>query len=390
VYRFLVDPSPPQDVVLFRCGETRCATPAGINHLILTQRAAFLRPDSAVAIVLLSDENDCSIQDSNQYYYAAALDVVLPIPSAACDANPNDPCCYSCGVPAPPNCPPDPICSPPRSLEKLSDPINLRCFDQQRRFGIDFLYPVERYVNAFTKPELCTTRVDLDARGMCPTRPDGLPAIVVNPLFQKGPTGRDPSMVHVLGVIGVPWQDVALDPVDVELHYRSAADLAASNIWDEILGEPNPDGNAPPIPPLDAHMRESIDARPGLPGPDAEYMTDPIHGHERTIVNRDDLQHACIFELPEPPPCSDYDCDCYRTGPNDNNPVCQTPTRYERTQHFGRAFPGLRELSLVKGLRLQGGLASICPRNLSDKSAQDYGYLPAFEVLATELSKHVE
>jgi len=391
VYRFLVDPAPPQDVVLIRCGETQCATPAGINHVILTQRAAFLRPDSAVAIILLSDENDCSIQDSSQYYYVAGLDVVLPVPSTVCDANPNDPCCHSCGLPTPPDCSPDPICDPPPTpLDKKADPINLRCFDQERRFGIDFLYPVERYVNAFTKPELCTTRIDLDARGACPARPDGLPATVVNPLFEKGPRGRDPSMVHVLGIVGVPWQDIAVDPAHAELHYRSAEDLVASNVWDQILGEPNPDGNAPPILPLDVHMQEAVDVRTGLPGPDAEYMADPIHGHERTISDRDDLQHACIFELPKPPTCSDYDCACYRIGPDETNPVCQTPTRYEPIQHFGRAFPGLRELSLIKGLGPQGNVASICPRNLSDNTAQDYGYLPPIEAFAAELSKHVE
>jgi hypothetical protein len=197
-------------------------------------------------------------------------------------------------------------------------------------------------------------------------------------------------MVHVLGIVGVPWQSIAVDPADTELHYPKADDLVASNVWDDILGDPHPQDNAPPILPLDAHMRESIDPRTGLPGPTAEYMADPVHGHERNIVDRNDLQHACIFERAKPGPCSDYDCDCYGIGPDDDNPVCQTATRYERIQHFGRAFPSLRELSLIKGLGARGIVASICPRNLSDSAAQDYGYRPAIEALAAELAKNVE
>lgn len=387
VYRFLIDPAPPEDIVLIRCGGTRCATPAGINRTILSQRAAFMRPDSAVAVVLLSDENDCSVQDSAQYYYAAAVDVRLPLAAAVCDANPNDPCCYSCGLKAPKNCTPDPICGPPiPTLDAKADAKNLRCFDQRRRFGVDFLYPVERYVNAFTQPTLCTTRSDLDTRLGCPSRLDRLPSTVMNPLFASGKEGRDPSLVHVLGIVGVPWQNIAVDSASTELHYRPADDLVASSVWEDILGEPNPQDDAPPIQPLDPHMRESIDARKGLPGPNADYMADPIHGHDRNIVNRDDVQHACIFELPKP--CSD--CECSFIDPDENNPICQTATRYERIQHFGRAFPSVRELSLVKGLGAQGSVASICPRNLSDKTAQDYGYRPAIEALAAELAKNVE
>jgi hypothetical protein len=33
----------------------------------------------------------------------------------------------------------------------MEDNINLRCWDQKRRFGIDFLYPIDRYTQAFTQ-----------------------------------------------------------------------------------------------------------------------------------------------------------------------------------------------------------------------------------------------
>jgi hypothetical protein len=389
-YRFLVDPFPPEDVVLVPCADRvdRCAMPVGIDQTILSQRKAFLRPDSALAIVLLSDENDCSIRDSLQYYYAATLDVLLPAAAGVCDADPNDPCCYSCGLSPPDGCAPDPVCGPPvPSLDESRDASNLRCFEQKRRFGIDFLYPVERYVNAFTKPMLCTTRIDLDANGECPARPDRFPGLVVNPLFENRAKGRDPSMVHVLGVVGVPWQDIAVDPTDSELHFRSPDDLVASNTWDEILGDWSSVGGSP----TDVHMVESIDPRPGLPDMNAGYMADPIHGHERNIPRRDDLQYACIFDRPTSEPCTDYNCNCYAADVSDDNPICQNASgEYEHVEHFARAYPSLRELSVIKKLGSSGSVASICPRQLSDTAAQDYGYKPAVEALVAELGKKVK
>jgi hypothetical protein len=36
----------------------------GLDTTILAQRTAFLRPDSLVAVIMLADENDCSVMDS--------------------------------------------------------------------------------------------------------------------------------------------------------------------------------------------------------------------------------------------------------------------------------------------------------------------------------------
>ena len=46
------------------------ATPSGIDAVLLQQRADFLRPDSLLAIIMLTDENDCSIKEYGQFYYA--------------------------------------------------------------------------------------------------------------------------------------------------------------------------------------------------------------------------------------------------------------------------------------------------------------------------------
>ena len=60
-YRFLVDPAPPQSVTVAKNVRRR---PTGIDQEVLTERANFLRPDSLLAIIMLTDEDDCSITDS--------------------------------------------------------------------------------------------------------------------------------------------------------------------------------------------------------------------------------------------------------------------------------------------------------------------------------------
>jgi hypothetical protein len=390
MYRFLVDPFPPLDIVT--SGNPPRATPQGIDQNILAQRGAFLRPDSLVGIVMVSDRNDCSIRDSDQYYYAASVDLFLPAASTPCGTNPNDPCCYSCGISPPPGCAPDPLCmsgsgGTPPSLGEVLDPPSLRCFEQKRRFGIDFLYPIKRYVNALTQPTLCTTRADLEPDSSCPQRADGSSGLVPNPLFRDlsnaGAVPRDPALVHLAAVTGVPWQLVA-DPArsNGELRFWNSDELSAMNLWTTILGDPHPENGAPPRPPSDPHMQESIDPRPGLPGPNTPPDSDPINGHEWSIANRNDLQYACIFDKPSPAPCGDSTCDCFDRQPGENNPLCTNGAGvYEAVQNKAKAYPGLRELELVHDFGKKGIVASICPRNLTTPEAQDYGYRPAVDAI---------
>jgi hypothetical protein len=132
-YRFLVDPDPPTTV-------TRNATLSGVdvvspNQIVLDQRRAFLRPDSLLGIVVLSDENDCSIMDSGQAFLTGTTTLSagvfnLPRSTSACAADPNDPCCVSCAVgSAPSGClapAEDSECQKGAYLSQ-EDPINLRC-----------------------------------------------------------------------------------------------------------------------------------------------------------------------------------------------------------------------------------------------------------------------
>ena len=77
-YRFLVDPVPYQSLSRVVCrGSTstmsNCVQPSTgpdsrilLDDTLLAQRAAFLRDDSLVAIIMLTDENDCSIIDAGK------------------------------------------------------------------------------------------------------------------------------------------------------------------------------------------------------------------------------------------------------------------------------------------------------------------------------------
>jgi len=129
-------------------------------------------------------------------------------------------------------------------------------------------------------------------------------------------------------------------------------------------------------------MIESVAPRPGLP---TSGNTDPINGHEYTIDAADDLQYACIFELPTSIDCTDMQfipqCDCETAG--NDKPLC-TGTN-NQTQDKAKAYPGLRHLQVLRGIGTQGITASVCPKQLSDSNAADYGYRPSIKAIIDRL-----
>jgi hypothetical protein len=338
IYRFLVDPAPPLSVTTQPCpGSSQpCAEPVGIDSALLAQRKAFLRPDSLVIVVLISDQNDR---------------------------------------------------------------------------GVDSLYPTQRYVNAFSKANLCTSRPDLDPYPKnCPDlNGDHQPDVVPNPLFLQGPGGepRSPSLVYLAGIVGVPWQDLlSVAPWDInipyppnELHYMTARQLLDDKKWDLILGDP---AASPSRPPKDGLMVESRYPRSGndvagrpIAGPLVPVaQNSPINGHEWNNTANDDLMYACIFPLKAPRDCIQVEmavpapaCDCGNSlKPEDNNPLCQSPDgTYGNIQYFAKAYPGLRELTVLRDLGDSAIVASICARNIVDTAAQDYGYRPALDAIVDRL-----
>lgn len=363
-YRFLVDPAPYQSITV----QNGQATPQGTDVELLQQRADFLRPDSMLVIMMLTDENDCSMIEGGQYYLAAqqlsssASPFHLLRPRQECATDPNDPCCMSCGQ-DPGSCPVDPTCfvngDPNQgiaTLGDLSDAPNLRCFDQKRRFGIDFLYPVDRYVQALTSA----------------TVQDRSGQIVPNPLFSDlnpsdaNSTIRDPGLVVLGGILGVPWQEIARNPADLTAGFKSAQELSASGTWSTILGAPE---NY--VPPSSALMVESVATRGTA--------------LDRSIPENDDLQYACTFPLLTPRDCSvpgTAACDCPQGAPA--SPLCDDsePT----LQIAAKAYPSLRPLSVIQGVGERGVTASICPAQITDASATDYGYRPAIRALIERMA----
>jgi hypothetical protein len=73
------------------------------------------------------------------------------------------------------------------------------------------------------------------------------------------------------------------------------------------------------------------------------------------------------------------------------NPLCQAPgsTTTDAKKRFAKAYPGIRILQVLQGLGSQAVVGSICPAQLSDPSALDYGYRPMVPPLMAKLAKIV-
>jgi len=421
-YRFLIDPEPPAQVTLANNqtvrGSSRAVNPdgtlgvcTGCDDTLLAQRKAFLRPDSLVAIIMLSDENDCSIVDGGVGWFVGSS-ARMPRSTAACATNPNDKCCRSCAQnessSGPPSgCPAldqDAICKDKaanaqyRTWEAGQDSLNLRCFNQHQRFGFDLLYPTSRYVNA-----LASKTIALQSNGQ----------VVTNPLYDstgsdKAP--RDPSLVFLAGIVGVPWQDIADEAslTGAGLTYLTAQEMVEKDRWPVLLGVPGTTGGAAPVPPTDPFMIETTEPRSGTnpivnvaisPANSTNPKANVINGHEQNIPAFDDLQYACTFPLKSPKDCmaGDAACDCSpdKAGKSDavvaaNSPLCQGGANINQ-QTSAKAYPGVRELQVLKDYGDNAIVASICPKKTVADGAPEadanYGYNPAVGAIIERLKE---
>jgi hypothetical protein len=395
-YRFLIDPEPVGNVAVM--GST--AVVQDQDATVIAQRAAFLRPDSLVAIVMLSDENDCSIQDEG-YGWLIARAAPMYRSTSQCAANPNDKCCQSCAeTAANKDCPAitsDAECAKGNTLGAGDDDLNLRCWQQKRRFGFELLYPTRRYSDGL-RDSLIYNRAG---------------QLVGNPLFaaSNGKTPRDKGLVFLAGIIGVPWQDIADEDSlsGAGLRYLTEAELEAQGRWDMILGTSNVGTTDAPIPPTDPLMIEQPGERSGsnpilamrndpgaalAPATSMNPKANAINGHEQANMGNRDLQYACIFPLAAPITCDDAafamdkGCDCYDEDLAYNRPLCQPPGggAASITQSFAKAYPGTRHLQVMKEFKDNSIVASICPKIL-DKGQADYGYNPAVKAIIDRLKE---
>lgn len=333
LYHFVIDPAPYARAEVKcnlggptgdACGNNKIVVD-GVDEELLAQRRAFLRPESFLAVVILSDENDASLKPAGlnwlpwgypQRQMQRGWTACATVPD---DFEPETPTdfaklhdehkCFSCFEKGD-----DPNCKVPWPTGSLNDDVDapsLRAFEQTRRYGYNFLWGRQRYVDAFTKWMVMGSDNQL----------------APNPVLNGAYRTRD--LILVATIVGVP-------PPLVPSNALTDAD------WDRIVG---------PIGTRDPHMIESIAPRAGLPKYEGDRSVDPIHGGDRDIPTGNDLQYACIAKRTEP----GGNGDCQGIDPT-TNPVCAA----DSSQPYLKAYPGLRHLRIARELGISGYVASIC------------------------------
>jgi hypothetical protein len=412
-YRFLVDPSPYQSISLVN----NQVQTTGIDQDLLQQRKDFLRPDSLLAIINVTDETDTSLKEYSGYPVFSA-GTPLPRPRSECAASATDPCCLSCEETAPASCPFDPVCTTngkpggPLAYTVIGtdDNLALRAFgliSHKQRYGIEFFYQPSRYVNALTSP----TVADVNGKQ------------VPNPIFsvldptQKNVSPRAKNLVFYAAITGVPWQLIArqkdgvpdlingvsaLDPTQVG-GFKSAAELDLTDpegniFWDDIAGDPENyvEARSPYMVELGAgrSRKDPITgttiAPSGTPNGSGPMVGGAlINDHDRLITTGGDIQYACVFPILSPIDDSvSGGGDCAPGSGNMDNPLCApnpADSGNYTLQTKAKAYPGLKHLAIARGMGSQGIAASICAKQLDDKSKADFGYRPAMKAIIDRL-----
>jgi hypothetical protein len=367
--RFLVVPH-PYDSLQKGGGGIPPVTPMGEDAALEQQRAAFLRPDSALLVVVLSDENDFSINWLGPQNYAPWNSSPFYRASSICQTNPGDKCCYSCGLGAPAGCNSDPTCAMNGGFYTAQeDGVNLKESQAKKKYGFDPNFPVARYVNAFSRPTIDPTRADFSVTDPAKA--------VANPIFSdlsgNGALVRDPGLVFFTAIVGVPYQAIARDPSDLSKGFKNYNELMMADFFTQYVGDP--DKYQPATNPI---MQEST-AKRGVTGSGAP------NGGDRSLNTAapNDIQYACIFPLQTPNPVG-IDCS---SPDSPDNPLCTGGNlgAPKEPQLYAKAYPGLRELSVARGLAQQGIITSICPGNTTDPTKADFGYRPAMSAIVERM-----
>lgn len=435
MYRFLIQPDPWLTVKLDQFNQADLGSVANgdVDVELLTQRADFLRPDSLVAIIMLTDEEDSSadplaVGGQGWAFMARSFPgskvfrgdprngTTAPRGTSACtDPNrgPGHEDCTSCGFQSLCNAA-DPACqkikSDPNCQElgapstdgttegyagyygPTDDNLNVRFHRMKERYGIDPQYPIQRYIDGLTKFRV----PDREAEHVTKVAANGRREIAgytstpkcTNPLFARAlpraqgdelcqlqRSTRSPDLIFFAVVGGVPNELLHFTPGNPDASRIVEAD------WVKILGQRPQDYNFTGI---DPHMIQSVAPRPGLEGPSGtlgDNGSDPVHGREWD-TKQDDLQYACTFNLPATRNCTAQDpsCDCAIDGKTP--PLCGNQVG---EQLKAKAYPTIREFMVARALGDQGIAASLCPIQLNDPNAETYGYKPAVAAIIDRL-----
>ena len=407
-YRFLIQPDPYASVEK----NGTVASLSGLDTTILQQRHDFLRPDSAVAIVVVANKTEKAADPQSiggqgwaftNGSFPGSPNGAAPEGTIECKANPLDPNCTSCAfVQNDPNfatrCPNDGANGTDGYLDPSDDALNLRFFHDKERFGIDPQFPIARYVSALTNPRVPDSAHERDGFGNYAPAPDctnplfaaELPSGGAGELCALAPGPRQPGQVFFAILGGVPHQLLQADPSNPDSPQKPS--LSAAD-WDTILGA---DPLSYDFTGADFHMLESSTPRSGsVCPPTASDDCDPINGREWE-TNNGELQFACVFPLMAPRDCTlpenSNACACAADALNSNSPLCAPQTGHpgasSTIQIRGAAYPGIRQLSLARSLGGQAVVSSLCPIHSTEAAPGDplYAYRPAFTALIDRLA----
>jgi hypothetical protein len=430
-YRFLVQPD-PYDSISTAGG---VATLNEVDGTIIRQRHDFLRPDSLVAIIALTDENDSEIDvRSFQGQGFAFMDAnrTLPRGTSACNTNPASPDCTSCAYAGHEN---DSSCRMGKYQAETDWGfyINVRHVHMKAKYGIVPQFPLQRYVLGLSSTKVPDRDHEYPAGAanyMGGTSGDPSDLNCTNPLFASSlPDGSDlsadalcnaagaggpraPSLVFYAHIGGVPHQLLQVDPDNPDSPQK---DTLSATDWQTILGQ-NPDTYD--YSGIDPHMIESFTPRTGVSvlsmGPNASGGgSDPINGGDWVTDTATplhalpvDREYACIFPLAKPRDCSNPEdyvnqiaCDCSISGlplsavpsvcglSDPSKPYVMGINDYTK-QYYAKAYPTTRELELAQLLGTQGVISSLCPIHVKDNSNGNdplFGYRPAVTALVTRM-----
>jgi hypothetical protein len=332
-YRFLVQPDPYASITTTKNTQgLLVASWSGVDNTILQQRADFLRPDSAVLIVVFSDENDSEIDVRTIGGIGVNWldnDFQPPRGTSECAADPGNVACTSCAFGTAGS---DSQCEMgvyPADNTSWAYNNNLRHAHMKEKYGIDAQFPINRYVQGLTQAKVPNRSGEYPSGGsgyyQGGLSSDPADLNCDNPLFAQtlpttatGPT--DPSicnltpsttrtpgsnLVYYAHIGGVPNE---LLSTNAGGNITPKETLSAAD-WVSILGNDpeNYDYSG-----IDPHMIESYQPRAGIPvegstgatitgdeGPD--WVTD---GTSVTRVNLPvDVEYACTFKLATPRNC---------------------------------------------------------------------------------------
>lgn len=394
MYRFAVEPEPPAAVSL---DPTMRAKLDGIDYELLAQRKAFFRPDSAVAIVMLTDEDDGSLDPlaiggfgyafgstdfpgSSVRRGSSAQGTTAARGTSACASDPFGADCTSCGfattcdaitpscqkLQSDANCKEsgDPSHQGPGYdgyYPAAADDLNVRLFDMRRRFGVEPRFPVTRYAIGLTGrrvPSRAAAHAETkDANGQRAIAEYAQATTCQNPLFASNlpekagdelcalDDNHRSSRLVTFGLIAGAPAELLKAPVD----------------FTKLVGKNPPvDGSVSNDGALDPRMIQSVEPRAGVAG---DWKT-----------KGKDLQYACTFALPTSVDCAaDERCDCFEPGVE--SPICSGTTQIR-----GKAYPAFRPLLLAQQLGERAVIASAC--ELDAKNS--YGAF--FDALTVKLS----